>query len=101
MQVYFILTQDTLLFTILLPGLSPQGVPSNLKGTVFPFDYNEYEQLEKIVCEEDIGIIKMEVIRNEKPKNNFLKLILSFFLKKKGIKDKTANPINQFVAIIV
>ena len=59
----------------LLPGLSPQGVPKNLKGTVFPFQYNNYEQLERIVKENDIGVIKMEVTRNEGPSNNFLQKV--------------------------
>ena len=26
-----------------------EGVPKNLKNTVFPFEYNNYEQLQKIV----------------------------------------------------
>ena len=56
----------------LLPGLEPNGVPRNLKGTVFPFNYNNYEQLENLVTAHDIGVIKMEVVRNMGPENNFL-----------------------------
>lgn len=56
----------------LLPGLNPLGVPKALKNTVFPFEYNNYDQLEKIVLENDIGTIKMEVERSFKPKKNFL-----------------------------
>lgn len=56
----------------LLPGLEPNGVPSNLKGTVFPFNYNNFEELENIVKSNSIGVIKMEVIRNHEPQNNFL-----------------------------
>ncbi|MCX6184839.1 MAG: aminotransferase class III-fold pyridoxal phosphate-dependent enzyme [Flavobacterium sp.] len=33
----------------LLPGLSPNGVPKNLKDTVYPFNYNNYEELLSIV----------------------------------------------------
>ena len=33
----------------LLPGLQPNGVPRNLKGTVFPFNYNNYAELEALV----------------------------------------------------
>ena len=29
----------------LLAGLKPKGVPRNLKGTVFPFNYNCFEEL--------------------------------------------------------
>lgn len=56
----------------LLPGLDPKGVPANLRGTVFPFNYNNYEELESLVNEHDIGVIKMEVVRNKEPENNFL-----------------------------
>jgi glutamate-1-semialdehyde 2,1-aminomutase len=56
----------------LLPGLQPNGVPRNLKGTVFPFNYNNYAELESLVNAQDIGVIKMEVVRNMGPENNFL-----------------------------
>jgi len=56
----------------LLPGLSPKGVPGNLKGTVFPFNYNNYAELENLVNKHDIGVIKMEVVRNMGPEDNFL-----------------------------
>ena len=59
----------------LLPGLSPLGVPKNLKDTVFPFSYNDYEELYKLVIENNIGVIKMEVVRNHEPQNNFLKKV--------------------------
>ena len=59
----------------LLPGLDPNGVPRDLENTVFPFQYNDYEGLEKIILEQNIGVIKMEVVRNEGPENNFLKKI--------------------------
>jgi glutamate-1-semialdehyde 2,1-aminomutase len=56
----------------LLPGLKPNGVPRNLKDTVFPFSYNNYPQLEAIVNTHDVGVIKMEVVRNMGPEDNFL-----------------------------
>lgn len=56
----------------LLPGLNPAGVPQNLRGTVFPFNYNRYDELEKLVADHEIGVIKMEVIRNTGPEDNFL-----------------------------
>ena len=56
----------------LLPGLQPNGVPRNLKGTVFPFNYNNFAELGALVSAHDIGVIKMEVVRNMGPENNFL-----------------------------
>ena len=56
----------------LLPGLDPKGVPNNLKNSVIPFNYNDYDGLEKIINENEIGVIKMEVVRNVEPLNNFL-----------------------------
>lgn len=56
----------------LLPGLEPNGVPRNLRGTVFPFHYNNYAELEALVKAHDIGVIKMEVVRNMGPENDFL-----------------------------
>jgi glutamate-1-semialdehyde 2,1-aminomutase len=56
----------------LLPGLDPKGVPRDLKGTVLPFSYNNFEELEALVAQHDIGVIKMEVVRNNGPENNFL-----------------------------
>ena len=56
----------------LLPGISPNGVPSKLNKTVFPFRYNDINALNNIICNNNIGIIKMEVERSEKPKDDFL-----------------------------
>ncbi len=56
----------------LLPGLDPKGVPQNLRGTVFPFNYNNYAELENLINTHDIGVIKMEVVRNKGPEDNFL-----------------------------
>jgi len=66
------LTDNKNLGDYLLPGLDPNGVPENLKNTVFPFNYNDYEALVSLVNKEDIGVIKMEVERNKGPENNFL-----------------------------
>jgi glutamate-1-semialdehyde 2,1-aminomutase len=56
----------------LLPGLEPKGVPQNLRGTVLPFNYNDLAGLERLVQEHEIGVIKMEVVRNKGPEDNFL-----------------------------
>jgi glutamate-1-semialdehyde 2,1-aminomutase len=59
----------------LLPGLDTAGVPKNLKNTVFPFQYNQFEELLHIVNTQNIGVIKMEVLRNFAPENDFLEKI--------------------------
>jgi len=59
----------------LLPGLDPLGVPRELKNSVFTFDYNNFEQLEEIVLNHNIGVIKMEVSRNYSPKDGFLEKV--------------------------
>ena len=51
------------------------GVPKNLRNTVFSFEYNNFQQLLKIIEEHDIGTIKMEVRRNEEPTDNFLQKV--------------------------
>lgn len=56
----------------LIGGLSPRGVPKNLKDTVFPFNYNNFDELLEIVNNNEIGVIKMEVLRNIGPKDDFL-----------------------------
>jgi glutamate-1-semialdehyde 2,1-aminomutase len=76
------LSDDNNLDGHLLPGLEPKGVPRNLKGTVLPFEYNNYEQLQKILNENDIGVIKMEVVRNLEPNDNFLKKVRDLATKK-------------------
>jgi glutamate-1-semialdehyde 2,1-aminomutase len=59
----------------LLPGLEPNGVPQNLRGTVFPFNYNKFDELQALVDAHDIGVIKMEVMRNHGPENDFLQKV--------------------------
>ncbi len=59
----------------LLPGLEPNGVPSDLRGTVIPFSYNNFAELEALVSSHDIGVIKMEVMRSEGPQEGYLEKI--------------------------
>lgn len=56
----------------LLPGLNPIGVPKSLSGSVHLFEYNDFSSLKRIVENYSIGVIKMEVMRNEEPRNDFL-----------------------------
>ena len=78
------LNNDKSLDGHLLPGLEPKGVPRNLQETTFPFTYNNFEELENLVNKHDIGVIKMEVVRSEQPKNDFLKKV-SKLASQKGI----------------
>jgi glutamate-1-semialdehyde 2,1-aminomutase len=59
----------------LLPGLAPRGIPRNLRGTVYPFAYNDTAQLEALLDSQDIGAIKMEVSRNEGPLPGYLERV--------------------------
>ena len=60
----------------LLEGLDTKGVPKKLKGTLYGFKYNDIEGLEEIIKKDkEIGVVKMEVIRNFLPKKNFLKKV--------------------------
>ena len=59
----------------LIPGLEPNGVPKQLIGTVFPFNYNCFDELEVLIKKHDIGVIKMEVSRNHGPEDNFLQKV--------------------------
>jgi len=66
------LSDDKNLDGHLLPGLEPKGVPRELGGSVLPFQYNDFEQLKQLVETNEVGAIKMEVVRNQEPENNFL-----------------------------
>ncbi|TGL52958.1 aminotransferase class III-fold pyridoxal phosphate-dependent enzyme [Leptospira meyeri] len=69
------LSEDDGLSGHLLPGLDPKGVPKNLTGTVFPFNYNQFQELETLVNHQDIGVIVMEVSRNHGPEDQFLEKV--------------------------
>jgi len=57
----------------LLPGLEPRGIPRGLKGTAIPFSYNKIEELKDIISKnKDIGVIIVEPLRFQIPKDNFL-----------------------------
>tara|TARA_B100000242_G_scaffold292821_1_gene269150 strand:- start:559 stop:1851 length:1293 start_codon:yes stop_codon:yes gene_type:complete len=69
----------------LMSGLNYEGIPDNLKNTSFPFPYNDFKYLSKLVDKKRIGIIKMEVMRNIEPQNNFLQKVRNLCHKKKII----------------
>jgi len=68
----------------LMKNLPISGVNKKLKNSIFSFEYNKFDQLEYIIKNNDIGVVVMEVARNELPKDNFLKKI-RVLTKKKNI----------------
>jgi glutamate-1-semialdehyde 2,1-aminomutase len=59
----------------LMPGLNPLGVPSNLRNISFGFQHNDISQLKKLVNQNIIGVIIMELSRSSKSNIKFLKQI--------------------------
>jgi glutamate-1-semialdehyde 2,1-aminomutase len=58
----------------LLPGLSPNGVPTQLAGTALPFSYNQIDSLSKIVKQHGphLAAVVLETTRNADPAPGFL-----------------------------
>jgi glutamate-1-semialdehyde 2,1-aminomutase len=65
----------------LLPGLEPNGVPENLRGSVLTFNYNRIDELEAIISTNELGAIMMEVSRNFGPEDNFLQKVRNLATK--------------------
>ena len=59
----------------LIKGLKIKGVPKKLRNTAFSFEYGDISNLEKLIKNKKIGVIKMEVCRSTKPNINFLKKV--------------------------
>lgn len=61
----------------LLPGLNPLGVPRALKGTSYPFNYNDTKGFLELITRHkgNVGVIVLEAIRNHDPEKEFLKAI--------------------------
>lgn len=66
------LTSDSALDGHLLPGLDPAGVPSQMRGTTEPFEFNNKESLARILEEGDVAAVVMEIERNQIPTQDFL-----------------------------
>ena len=56
-------------------------MPRGLQSTIFPFSYNNIDELELLVRTKNIGTIKMEVSRSEGPENDFLTKVRSLATK--------------------
>lgn len=61
----------------LLPGLDPFGVPVELRGTAFPFTYNNREEFQKILDQHDnrLAAVVMEPCRYNDPAPGFLEFV--------------------------
>lgn len=76
------LAEDDGLDGHLLPGLDPNGVPKNLRGSVIPFEYNDLDALKIIIANNpDLGVVKMEVSRNMGPNEGYLEGVRSLCTK--------------------
>jgi len=72
------LGEDDSLNGHLIPGLEPNGVPRELRGTSTPFEFNNLDQLREILTNDPkIGVIYMEVQRSEPPAPGFLEGVRS------------------------
>ena len=66
-------------------NLQIDGVPKTLKNTIHAFNYNDIEYLKYLIIKKKVRIVKMEVIRNEPMKKNFLKDVKKLCVKYKCI----------------
>ena len=69
----------------LLPGLNPIGVPKELINKTHAFEYGNFKQLKNLHKKFNLGIVKMEIARNNLPDINFLKNVRKFCNKNKII----------------
>jgi glutamate-1-semialdehyde 2,1-aminomutase len=76
------LRDETSLDEHLLSGLEPRGVPFGLKNTVLAFRYNDFDTLQQLVKDHDIGVIKMEVSRSMEPEAGFLESVRNLATEK-------------------
>lgn len=73
------LCEDDNLFT----ELESNRVSKNLSKTVFSFQYNRFDELEKLIQQNEIGVIKMEISRSPDPEDNFLHKVRKLATDKK------------------
>lgn len=61
----------------LLPGLNPLGVPRVLKGTSYPFEFNNTKQFLQLIQKynDKVGVVIMEPLRDRRPTKEFLNTI--------------------------
>jgi len=71
------LKSDDSLGEHLLPGLEPNGVPSELQGTAHTFAYNDRQAIEKVIQDHgnELAAVIMEPCRYNDPEPGFLEYI--------------------------
>ena len=67
----------------LMKNLFIKGVPSNYQKNIKTFEYNDLPALKKIINNNNLGAVIMEVARDIKPENNFLKKVRKLTEQKK------------------
>ena len=55
----------------LLSGLSTIGVPKNLENTVYPFNFNNIDELTKVIKNNNIEFLKWKFLEANHPQKNF------------------------------
>lgn len=73
------LASDSALDGQLLPGLKPAGVAKGMKGTSYPFFYNNEDEFLALIASHgsNIGAVVLEAIRNLKPEKSFFDTIIN------------------------
>ena len=73
------LSEDSALDGHLLPGLEPSGVPRQLKGTSYPFNYNNLSEFDALIDahKDEVAAVVMEPVRNFTPDPGFFSRIRS------------------------
>lgn len=63
----------------LLPGLQPLGVPRNLKGSAYPFYYNNKKEFLDLIDKygDQIGAVVAETVRNMVPEEGFFEVLIA------------------------
>lgn len=71
------LADDNALDGQLLPGLSPKGVARGMKGTSYPFYYDDKEQFMELIHKygDKIGGVVLEAVRNIEPEPGFFEVL--------------------------
>ncbi len=63
----------------LLPGLAPEGVPEELRGTTVPFVHNDIDAFDKVIAGHgnELAAIVMETCRHNAPRTGYLEYVKS------------------------
>jgi glutamate-1-semialdehyde aminotransferase len=71
------LSSDKALDGHLLLGLNPLGVPRKLKGTAYPFNYNDTKGFLELInkYKNKVGVVVLESIRSQYPEKSFIQTI--------------------------